>query len=61
MFCPHVEHLPVVQGETDSGLLKLQVGSEIYDDTISALTSNNTRLEVAVELLSDLQKTPHET
>ena len=44
----------------DSGLLKLQVASEIYDDIITALRSSRTPMEVVVELLNDLQKIPHE-
>jgi predicted nucleic acid-binding protein len=44
----------------DSGILKLQVASEIYDDIITALRSSNTPIEVVVELLSDLRKIPHE-
>mgnify|MGYP001027959141 FL=1 len=44
----------------DSGLLKLQVASEIYDDIITALRSSNTPIEVVVELLSDLRRIPHE-
>ena len=44
----------------DSGLLKLQVTSEIYDDIITALRSSGTPMEVVMELLSDLRKIPHE-
>jgi predicted nucleic acid-binding protein len=44
----------------DSGILKLHVASEIYDDLITALRSSNTRIEVVVELLSDLRKIPHQ-
>jgi predicted nucleic acid-binding protein len=44
----------------DSGLIKSKVASEIYDDIITALRSNNTPIEVVVELVSDLQKIPHE-
>lgn len=44
----------------DSGLLTLQVASEIYDDIITALRSSNTPSEVVMELLSDLRKIPHE-
>lgn len=44
----------------DSGSLKLQVASEIYDDIITALRSSNTPIEVVVELLSDLRRIPHE-
>jgi predicted nucleic acid-binding protein len=44
----------------DSGLLKLRVASEIYDDIITASRSSNTPTEVVVELLSDLRKIPHE-
>jgi predicted nucleic acid-binding protein len=44
----------------DSGSLKLQVASEIYDDIITALRSSNTSIDVVVEFLSDLRKIPHE-
>ena len=44
----------------DSGLLKLQVASEIYDDIITALRSTKTPIEVVEELLSDLRRIPHE-
>ena len=40
ILCPHVEHLLLVQGEADGSFLKLQVASEIYDDTISALKND---------------------
>jgi predicted nucleic acid-binding protein len=49
-----------VISRADSGSLKLQVASEIYDDMITALRSSNTPIEVVVELLSDLLRIPHE-
>jgi predicted nucleic acid-binding protein len=49
-----------VVSKADSGSLRLQVASEIYDDMITALRSSNTPIEVVAELLSDLRKIPHE-
>ncbi len=54
----HAEKL--LQG-ADRGSLKLQTASEIYDDIITALRTENTAMNVLIELLSDLRKLPHET
>ena len=54
-------HAEKLLERADRGLLKLQTASEIYDDIITALRTENTAMDVVVELLSDLRKLPHET
>ena len=54
-------HAEKLLERADRGSLKLQTASEIYDDIITALRSENTAMNVVVELLSDLRKLPHET
>ena len=46
--------------KADGGLVKLHVASEIYDDIIAALRSDNKELRTVGELLADLRKFPHE-
>jgi predicted nucleic acid-binding protein len=45
----------------DKGVVKLRAASEIYDDIICALRSDNKGLDTVKELLEDLRKFPHET
>ena len=42
------------------GLVKLACASELYDDIITALRSDNVRMRVIMEMLGDLRKLSHE-
>jgi len=55
-----VSHSERLLDKADSGLLKLQTASEIYDDVVTALRSDNVAMDLAIELLTDLKKLPHE-
>ena len=45
----------------DKGAVKLRAASELYDDIICALRSDNKELDTVKELVEDLRKFPHET
>jgi predicted nucleic acid-binding protein len=53
-------HSERILERADKGLLKLHAASEIYDDLVTALRSNNTPMKVVVEFLGDLRMIPHE-
>ena len=57
-FSTHAESL---FERADKGSIKLLTASEIYDDMICALRSDNKELGAVAELLQDLRKLPHET
>jgi len=57
-FSTHAESL---FERADKGSIKLLTASEIYDDMICALGSDNKELGAVAELLQDLRKFPHET
>jgi predicted nucleic acid-binding protein len=57
-FSSHAESL---LEKADKGSVKLLAASEIYDDMICALRSDNKELVAVAELLHDLRKFPHET
>ena len=44
---------------SEEGLVKINVASEIFDDVITGLRSNNVSLETVVELVGDLRRIPH--
>lgn len=44
----------------NQGGLKLACASELYDDIITALRSDNVRMPVIIEILRDLRKLSHE-
>jgi predicted nucleic acid-binding protein len=54
-------HAEKLLERADRGLLKLRAASEVYDDIISALRTENIEMDVLVELLGDLRKLPYET
>jgi predicted nucleic acid-binding protein len=53
-------HSERILDRADKGLLKLHAASEIYDDLITALRSNNTPMKVVIEFLGDLRMIRHE-
>ncbi len=57
-YSSHAERL---LEKADKGQLKLETASEIYDDIICALRSDNKAMDAVVEILGDLRKLPHET
>jgi predicted nucleic acid-binding protein len=54
---PHSEKLIE---KADQGIVKFAVASELYDDIITALRSDNIGMEVVVGILTDLRKLSHE-
>jgi predicted nucleic acid-binding protein len=54
-------HAEKLLERADTGLLKLRAASEIYDDIITALRTENIGMDMVVELLGDLRRLPHET
>jgi len=46
--------------KANQGLVKLTCASELYDDIITALRSDNIKIEVVIEMISDLRKLSHE-
>ena len=42
------------------GLVKFATASELYDEIITALRSDNIRMEVVMEIIADLRKLAHE-
>jgi len=55
-----VSHSERLLDKADSGLLKLRTASEIYDDIVTALRSDDVAIDLVIELLTDLKKLPHE-
>jgi hypothetical protein len=53
-------HSERILDRADKGLLKLHAASEIYDDLVTALRSNNTPMKVVIEFLGDLRMIRHE-
>lgn len=46
--------------KANQGSVKLCSASELYDDIITALRSDNVAIQVVIEVISDLRKIPHE-
>jgi predicted nucleic acid-binding protein len=53
-------HSERILERADKGLLRLYASSEIYDDIVTALRSNNTPLKLVIEFLDDLRMIRHE-
>lgn len=53
-------HSERILDSAEKGLVKLHTASEIYDDLVTALRSNNTPLKVVIEFLDDLRMIRHE-
>jgi len=56
-LCLHSENLIE---RANQGLVKLACASELYDDIITALRSDNVRMRVVMQMLGDLRKLSHE-
>lgn len=54
------QHSERLLHRSEQGLLKIQTASEIYDDIITALRSDGASIELVIDIISDLQKIPHE-
>jgi len=52
-------HSERVLDRAEKGLLELHAASEIYDDLVTALRSNNTPMKVVIEFLRDLRVIRH--
>jgi predicted nucleic acid-binding protein len=56
-LCAHSEKL--IEG-ANQGLVKLACASELFDDIITALRSDNIGMQVVIEMIGDLRKLSHD-
>lgn len=54
------QHSAKLIGQAGQGLTKFTIASELYDDMITALRSDNVPIDVVIEIIADLKKLPHE-